>query len=376
MDFKQQFYAIHSKGEELQWGELIKDILSLANGNIGYAAQPGYLVIGPEDKPDSLGNRKLYSTEGTDVNISQIQDKVNSACRPSIPVIELNRLEVDGSQILIIFIGPSPYLHETTRDIKTGGMQYHKGAILIRIGDKVKIASAEEVSAIRSEKDIAFNINRMQSDIEKRINNIQKELNKKQGDYDNIRSKLDIDFKDHDYLYNLRCAIDFDNLLINFLKMKKKLELEIHSNHEQISLSMSYKCFDYAVKLIKEKIPKLPLDYIHSIQLINDINDDAMDKLEMAIENGCRKPSAYYYLIKIYDSKKEPLSAFGWVKDSVDIEHEFVALSQLNIKVSHEVKDLYEDYSEEATDCIEIERKRLRGIFKVDIDEWGQPING
>lgn len=286
LDFKQEFYAISSKGEDRQWGELIKDILSLANGNIGYATQPGYLIIGPEDKQDAAGNRKLHSTESTLVNISQIQDKVNSACRPSIPNIELERIKIENDQIIIIFIGPSPYLYEITRDIKTNGAPYHKGSILIREGSEVKVASFEEINAIKNEKHIAFNILQIQSEIERRIDNAQKELHRKQGEYENIRSKLDINQKEHYRLYHLRQSIELDTVLIYFLRMKKKLEKELHLNYYTPLYNLGNKCFDYAIKLMKEKIPKIPPDHPYSKQLIEDIRNDVIDKLDIAIESG------------------------------------------------------------------------------------------
>jgi len=53
LDFKQKLHAIDHSNKKVRaehWNELIKDILALANGNIGTASQTGYLIIGVADK--------------------------------------------------------------------------------------------------------------------------------------------------------------------------------------------------------------------------------------------------------------------------------------------------------------------------------------
>jgi predicted HTH transcriptional regulator len=52
LEFKQRFYEIDSSDRDIrkqQRGELCKDILSLANGNVNVAHLTGYLVIGVGD---------------------------------------------------------------------------------------------------------------------------------------------------------------------------------------------------------------------------------------------------------------------------------------------------------------------------------------
>lgn len=50
---------------EGQWHELIKDVISIANGNIGTNSLTGYLIIGASDKQNQDGNRTLYDTSKT-----------------------------------------------------------------------------------------------------------------------------------------------------------------------------------------------------------------------------------------------------------------------------------------------------------------------
>ena len=47
LDFKRKFYDIdtdNQEGRERQWGELIKDILALANGNVNVVGGTGWTV--------------------------------------------------------------------------------------------------------------------------------------------------------------------------------------------------------------------------------------------------------------------------------------------------------------------------------------------
>lgn len=375
LDFKQEFYAIHSKGDDRHWGELIKDLLSLANGNVGYASQTGYLVIGPEDKPDASGVRKIHSIKNVSVDISQIRNKVNDACHPSIPSIELEKVSFEDDQIIIVIIKPSPHLHQITRNITTKQTQYHKGTIFIRIGDSIKAASFEEMIAIKNEKDIVFKSNQILSGIDKRIDTAQKDLNNKQEKYDDIRSKLDFSLGDYEDLNKLNRSIEFQNYTIDYLRIKKRMESKLNLSYSLNNSRLGYDFFNYAIKLIKEKIPKIPLDYTESKVLVDEMKGDAKYKLESSIENGYKKPLAYYHLMEIYFLNSEPLSAYDWGKDCIYIEHDYADLCQLHIQVCWKVIDLYDDYKEEALEYIEIERDRLRKILRVDVDEWGKPLH-
>ena len=63
LDFKSEFYKIDhpdNNVKKLHWDEFIKDILALANGNVGVAGQTAHLIIGVGDKLKADGTRDLY----------------------------------------------------------------------------------------------------------------------------------------------------------------------------------------------------------------------------------------------------------------------------------------------------------------------------
>lgn len=111
----EQQWNVFVKG---QWDEFIKDILALANGNIGTAEQAGVLVIGADDKLLPDGTRQLHDASYLQLTPQQILAKVNSACDPPIPDIQCEHVLLDAKNIFVITIPPTPYVHETTRQLE------------------------------------------------------------------------------------------------------------------------------------------------------------------------------------------------------------------------------------------------------------------
>lgn len=102
-----------------QWHELIKDILALTNGNFGTAKEYAFLIIGVDDQLMSDGSRKLYDASYLEVTGQQILSKVNAACYPPLPQLNCEFVQLDGYKICVISIPPSPFVHETTKQLET-----------------------------------------------------------------------------------------------------------------------------------------------------------------------------------------------------------------------------------------------------------------
>lgn len=155
LDFKRKLYAIyHSnpKVRDTQWDEFIKDVLALANGNVGTTQQKGYLIIGVADKLNQQGARELYDVGSVSLSAQQLLQKINAACNPSLPDLDVEIAMIEGKQILVITIPPTPYLHETTRTLKTPKAIYQESTVFIRRGDGIRPASTSERQAILAEK--------------------------------------------------------------------------------------------------------------------------------------------------------------------------------------------------------------------------------
>ena len=167
VDFKIELYKINqpkpkvsleiqkwSDAKEKQWGELIKDVLSLANGNVDFASDWGYLIIGAGDNLQQDGTPKLQDIGDTTLNKKQILEKVNSYCYPPLPDLNSDIIELDGKNLLVISIPPSPYLHRLSKQLKTPKKEFSPHTALVRRGDGERIyeASPEEQDAIEKEK--------------------------------------------------------------------------------------------------------------------------------------------------------------------------------------------------------------------------------
>ena len=167
LDFKIELYKINepkptvqadiqrwTDAREQQWAELTKDIIALANGNIGTATQIGYLIIGADDKLKPDGTPNLRDVGNKVPTRKEILDKVNSYCQIPLPDIQCEKILLDGINLFVISIPPSPYLHRLSKQLKTPKKEYSPHTVLVRRGDGERTyeASSDEQKAIEQEK--------------------------------------------------------------------------------------------------------------------------------------------------------------------------------------------------------------------------------
>jgi LuxR family glucitol operon transcriptional activator len=175
LDFKIKLHNIYGSDRERQWDELIKDILSLANGNIGTPKEAGYLVIGAGDSLYADGTRDLCDVG--DVKCKelhrQLLDKVNSACGTDNLEIDLEVVSLTDHKtvppkeknLLVFSIPASRHLYMLTRWLKLPekvgkdgkgkeGNSYPPNTYLVRRkdGEKIYVAPPEIVEELRQEK--------------------------------------------------------------------------------------------------------------------------------------------------------------------------------------------------------------------------------
>lgn len=212
LDFKIELYKINepkptvpadiqrwTEAKQQQWAELTKDILALANGNIGTATQIGYLIIGADDKLKPDGTQNLRDVGSTVPTRKEILDKVNSYCQIQLPDIQCEKILLDGINLFIISIPRSPYLHRLSKQLKTPKKEYSPHTVLIRRGDGERTyeASSDEQKAIEQEKQAVrfdFVKNHRQVDHqEQRGQRLSPEVyERKIKTYRNIRNFLDL----------------------------------------------------------------------------------------------------------------------------------------------------------------------------------------
>ena len=158
LEFKQALYRIDDPDGETkkrQRGELIKDILSLANGNAGVAGQTSYLVIGAADQIGEDGTRRLYDITAKMPLARSLLSLVNSACLRALDDLKCEEIILDGIRLVVITVFPSPHLHETSRKLDAS-QTYTEHVVFMRRVDSVDVANAGERAAILRMKQFHF----------------------------------------------------------------------------------------------------------------------------------------------------------------------------------------------------------------------------
>ena len=167
LDFKIESKVINGIKDDKEWNEFIKDIISIANGNIGTATETGYLIIGAGNKLKPDGTRDLKDVDTVKIKETQILDRVRSACEPRIPEINCELVSLDGKNLFVISIPPTPYLHKLTRDLRCPGKKnteftiYNIHTVLMRRkdGEEIYVATDEEKEELRKEKKSITSLN-------------------------------------------------------------------------------------------------------------------------------------------------------------------------------------------------------------------------
>lgn len=135
-----------------QWDEFIKDVIALANGNIGTAHQVGQLIIGVDDKLNSDGTRELFDTKHIQLSSQQVMAKINGACDPPISDIHCKQVDLDGKTIQIVTILPSPHVHEIKRQLLIIKGTFDHNNRLVRV--RTEKTYTEYTTFVRTGEDI------------------------------------------------------------------------------------------------------------------------------------------------------------------------------------------------------------------------------
>lgn len=155
LEFKRSWYRVDDPAaKKQQRDELVKDILSLANGSPDSVGKHAYLVVGADDARGPLGQRQLHDVG--DLNVEALRKMiiqyVSSASEPALQDLLFDLVEFDGNRLAVVTVPPSPHLHETTRDV----LSFSERVVFIRRGDSIRVASAGERDAISRLKRLHF----------------------------------------------------------------------------------------------------------------------------------------------------------------------------------------------------------------------------
>jgi F0F1-type ATP synthase assembly protein I len=152
-----------------QKGELIKDILSLANRNVANVADTSYLIVGAANQQDEDENRKLFSITYEIPESKDLLQLINYYCEPSLDNLYCNKITINGKLLWIVTIPPTRYLHETTQELWCKRVQgatnnsnnnventkprYSIRTVFIRNGESIQVATMKERITIEEAKE-------------------------------------------------------------------------------------------------------------------------------------------------------------------------------------------------------------------------------
>jgi hypothetical protein len=159
LEFKREWYKIDSSDKvttKRERGELIKDILSLANGNAIVAGEEAYLIVGASDKLNTKGGRDLFDVGDVQITAKRILDIVNRLCDPPLEEIYCETVSLGEKRLLVVAIPPTPHLYETTDKLETPKRDYDKHTVFVRHSEGIDTASAKEREKILKLKQITF----------------------------------------------------------------------------------------------------------------------------------------------------------------------------------------------------------------------------
>lgn len=153
VEYKQEWYFDPNKSSTAkEWGELIKDIIALANGNSSCVNKTRYLIIGYNEE-----QKRFLNVDISD-NLQQLKTKilakVNSHLTDNqLQNINISKISVKNRNILCIEIKQHPCIFMLSKDLQTKTVTHKKNSILVRgidSSDEVSLASPSEILSLET----------------------------------------------------------------------------------------------------------------------------------------------------------------------------------------------------------------------------------
>lgn len=164
LDFKREMHHVfHEKDNVRNWqqNELVRDVLSLANGNTHTVGESAYLIIGIEENEQDPTQHRLHPVSTFELSAKQILDWVNAYADPPLEDLQAEFVTYNETQLYIITIFPSVHVHRLKRDLQTGKTKnYPENSIFIRINDQIRNASVTQAQALGKAKKQAAAVSR------------------------------------------------------------------------------------------------------------------------------------------------------------------------------------------------------------------------
>jgi hypothetical protein len=156
LEFKREWYRLGAdpKEKEYQKVELIKDILSLANGNAETAGETAVMIVGAASERREDGSRVVFDVGESIPTAAQILEIVRAVSSPPMDSIQVVPFRHNEATLFAVVIAPTPHVYEITKTLKWDSHSFSKYSVFIRRGDSVDLASSRERDAIATLKRI------------------------------------------------------------------------------------------------------------------------------------------------------------------------------------------------------------------------------
>lgn len=160
LEFKREWYwgdSPNPDGMSDKWGELIKDLISLANGYLEHVGHHRYLIFGYAENEskiypvDCKSIKHLSDLKGFKKKLLQ---KLEKHTKPSLLGIEIEEVSMEEGCLLIFEIACPITLTELKQGLKTKTRHLDEGAILVRKGqktDEIRTATPDEIISLKGE---------------------------------------------------------------------------------------------------------------------------------------------------------------------------------------------------------------------------------
>lgn len=160
LEFKREWYWNESTpSNEMgdKWGELIKDLLSLANAYIGFVGVNRYLVFGfceSEKEIHDIDTSKIKHLKNLIEFRKNLIAKLEGYTKPSFINLDIKIVEVNSKKLLVFEIPCPKEMIELKKQLKTKTISLGEGSVIVRKGqkcDEVRVATPSEIISLKSE---------------------------------------------------------------------------------------------------------------------------------------------------------------------------------------------------------------------------------
>ena len=291
LDFKRQWYwnsTTPSNKLEESWGECIKDILALTNGNHNNINEIAYLLIGIDDESKQVCKFDFPQDKANNIlSESKLQQtllsKLNTYSQPEFTGLNVEYRDFNNHKIILISIPPRKRLLSLSKDLKFKNRIDRKGTTYYRIGEEIRIASADihdDFSRARGNKyelvDIIEKLGGEEDFLKKYFGDDYEIVLKNPQTYTNLKDKL----------------LTVNNTLDSILQEKEELENKIQSQQ-----------FDDVQNKVEKAM--LELRFSDAIIILDDYLTSIANTKEDMYQAHYIKAIAYMKNMQYPEAKKE-----------------------------------------------------------------------